>query len=222
MTGNPLAGKLDVIAYTPYSYIYHAVRDTSTVLKCHEMCDGKQHGVRELATARTLEHEAAIYRKLRNHPRITSCFGLEEVAPHVNALSLERSPIGSVRHYIVKHSGVNQTPPMSVRLRLAMHFTEGMAYLHANGIMWSDASVRNAMLFSGEDGLLEVKLCDFGAAILPEGSGGSEFEPCQSYEMQYQLPLRGRADWDDIQRLNQELFALGCAIYELTEEDAAS
>ncbi|KAK3323202.1 kinase-like domain-containing protein [Cercophora scortea] len=206
-SGNPLAGVLDVLKYTPSSYVYTEVGNCSTVLKGQEIwCHGKSQGVRHFVVDGALQHEAAVYDRLGDHPLITKCLGLEEVGPNVLALRLERSTIGSIRYYIIEHP--DKAPPMKDRLRMSLEFAEGMHYLHEKGVIWGDASVRNALFFDD----LRVKLCDFGGSTWE----GCKFEPGEGYEIRYELPLRGRTR-GELTPTAKEIFALGSAIYEMTE-----
>ncbi|KAK7419120.1 hypothetical protein QQZ08_010990 [Neonectria magnoliae] len=207
MAGNPLKGKFDIICYTPWSLVYIQAGDTKTLLKGRQVwCDGKSYEYRHLSFDGALEHEAAVYKKLGDHPRITRCYGLEEVGPDVHALRLERSVVGCIRTYIVDHP--DEPPPIDIRLRMATDFAEGMNHLHEKGVTWYDASTRNALFFDD----FRIKLCDFGTAVME----GTDFKQVQSYETRYSLPLRGRVI-DELPPLERELFALGSAIYELTE-----
>ncbi|KAL2024565.1 hypothetical protein VTK56DRAFT_7608 [Thermocarpiscus australiensis] len=140
MPGNPVAGKLDIVGSTLFSYVYSVVGDTKTVLKARELwCDGTQYEVRPLGDESALINEVRVYTALGDHPRITKFHGLEQVAPNVHALRLER-------------------------LRMALDFAEGLSHCHSRGVLVGDFSVRNALLSDG----FRVKLCDFGAATLKD------------------------------------------------------
>jgi hypothetical protein len=53
MSGNPVAGKLNIFTSTLFSYVYAPVGETDVVLKAHELwCDGKQIDVCLTATMR--------------------------------------------------------------------------------------------------------------------------------------------------------------------------
>jgi hypothetical protein len=53
-----------------------------------------------------------------------------------------------------------------------------------------------------------VKIGDFGGAKIDSK------DPYDAEEAWYELPLRGRS-WEERPYLKRELFALGCAIYEI-------
>jgi hypothetical protein len=77
-------------------------------------------------------------------------------------------------------------------------------------LLHCDLSTRNLLLF--DDVEYRVKLCDFGASLFNDhhcGLGGF-------YESHYTLPPRGRKH-HDVPLIARELFAIGMAIYELTE-----
>jgi serine/threonine protein kinase len=206
MSGNPVAGKLDIFASTLFSYVYAPVGEADVVLKAHELwCDGKQVDVCPYGDNAALEREAAVYKKLGDHPRITKLLGLEYVAPGVPVLRLERSRIGAVRKYIRDHQSAPL--PRGTRLQMALDLAEGLAYAHEKGVRCDDISARNALLFDD----FRVKLCDFGAAVLDGDERGNS-----SYEDRYRLPPRGRQQ-SELPRIAEDLFALGSSIFEVTE-----
>jgi serine/threonine protein kinase len=90
---------------------------------------------------------------------------------------------------------------------MALDLAEGLAYAHERGVRCDDFSARNALLFDG----FRVKLCDFGAPVLDGNERGNS-----SYEDRYQLPPRGRQQ-SELPRIAEDLFALGSAIFEVTE-----
>lgn len=68
MCGNPVAGKLNVLASTLFSYVYAPVGETDIALKAHELwCDGKQIEVCPYSDNAAIEKEAAVYEKLEAH-----------------------------------------------------------------------------------------------------------------------------------------------------------
>jgi serine/threonine protein kinase len=100
-------------------------------------------------------------------------------------------------------------PAVRTRLGLAIQFAEGVAHVHRCGIVWGDLSTRNALRFDG----WRIKLGDFA---------DSEFladYPSDWYwcEVRYCPPGSSRPHRHDIGTLKRELFALGTAIYEITE-----
>ncbi|KAL1854456.1 hypothetical protein VTK73DRAFT_8738 [Phialemonium thermophilum] len=146
-----------------------------------------------------LEREAKVYQRLGSHPAILEYHGEVYIADEVLALKLERAQ-GDLRTLMK-----NQSPPShEARLEMAMQIASGMAHMHRRGVFHCDFSCRN--LFVTGPG--KVKIGDFGGSKL-----GDE-EPLGAEEVRYELPLRGR-EWEERSYGRRELFALGCAIYEI-------
>jgi serine/threonine protein kinase len=93
---------------------------------------------------------------------------------------------------------------MSLRLTWVIDLAAGLAYIHSKKVFHCDFSCRNIFL-TGEN---VVKIGDFGGAKL-DGK-----DPYDAEEPWYELPLRGRS-WEGRPYIKRELFALGCAIYEI-------
>jgi len=207
MALNPLKGRIEILAYTLFSVVYAVAGDTHAVWKGEEIwLDGKSYDRRPFAGSGALQREAKVYDVLGKHARITRCYGLHELDSdsQVYALRLERAPKGSFRQYIIN----SEAPPMDDRLRMAADFADGVQHLHECGVTWGDISVRNSLLFDH----FRVKLCDFGGALLK----GTDYEISQTYETRYTPPGRDQ-DWEQISIMTREFFALGSAIYEITE-----
>lgn len=189
--------------------------DDKTVLKGYEIWSkGRLWAKCGESSEDRLAREDTVYQHLGSHPLILQSFGLEKVRPGVHSLCLEMAPLGCVRlHTQSTLSPVNlpfpklQNPPLKARLQMALDAARALSYVHSRGVLTCDFSCRNIFLFPG----FRVKIGDFGGALLQ----GHNFKNDQSYEGRYQLPLRGR-DFDDLDMMKQELFALGVAIYEIT------
>lgn len=206
---NVFLNRIEVLARTPFGIVFTEAGNQRTVLKGLSVwLDGVEYDRRPIVNEGVLEREAAIYDALGDHPRITKCYGLEVVddASKSCALRLERAPLGCLRQVIVE-SPASKKPSIEVRLGMAADFAEGVCHLHEKKVLWADLSTRNALLFEGH----RVKLCDFGGALLD----GAQYTFIQAYEMRYTPP--GRARWNEIPMMARELFALGSAIYEITE-----
>ena len=184
---------------------YVTTTDNRTVLKGYQVWfDGNLVFSYGSTCEERLGREATIYEHLGKHPRILTCFGLEEVHPSVHSLRLEMAPLGSIRTYIYKNA--NSPPPIQHRLQMALDVATGLSYMHLRGVMSCDLSCTNLFVFEN----LRVKLGDFGGALLK----GFAFKWDQTHESRYQLPSRGRED-NDVPHLKRELFSLGSAIYEI-------
>ncbi|KAH7317304.1 kinase-like domain-containing protein [Rhexocercosporidium sp. MPI-PUGE-AT-0058] len=186
---------------------YVTTTDNITVLKGYQVWfDGNLVFDYGATCEERLAREAAIYKHLGKHPRILTCFGLEEVHPGVHSLRLEMAPLGCIRTYIRKNA--NSPPPIQHRLQMALDVATGLNYMHLRGAMSCDLSCTNLFVFDE----LRVKLGDFGGALLE----GFNFKWDQTHESRYHLPSRGR-EYDDVPLMKRELFSLGSAIYEITE-----
>jgi serine/threonine protein kinase len=147
------------------------------------------------------EHRA--YERLGSHKNIAQYLGRVQVQPGVYSLRLELAPKGDLRAFIETHTSAEIG--FTLRLTWAADLAAGLAHAHSKGVFHCDFSCRNILL-TGRNG---VKICDFGsAAIDDEESLGIE-------ESRYQLPLRGRRQWDDRPVVKRDIFALGCAVYEI-------
>ncbi|KAL2020022.1 hypothetical protein VTK56DRAFT_8925 [Thermocarpiscus australiensis] len=209
---SPIKGKVEVLAYTAFSVVYAVVGDDdNTVLKGDAIwVDGVAYEGRRDAPpdGQALVREARIYELLGPDERITRCYGLEtfEGTGQAWAVRLERAAAGNLRRYILKSAGSPEA--MSVRVRMAHEFAQGVAHLHSRNVLWHDLSTRNALVFDG----LHVKLCDFAGATVP----GLYETRMQVYEVRY-TPPASPMNWGAMAPLLHELFALGSAVYEITE-----
>ncbi|KAK4140573.1 kinase-like protein [Dichotomopilus funicola] len=189
--------------------------DDKTVLKGYEVWSkGKLRAKCGEPSEDRLVREDIVYQHLGHHPFILQSFGLKEVRPGVHSLCLEMAPLGCIRlHTQSTLSPVNlllpklPDPPLNARLQMALDAARALSYVHSRGVLTCDFSYRKIFLFPD----FRIKLGDFGGALLQ----GHSFKNDQNYEGRYQLPLRGR-DFDDLDMVKQELFALGVVIYEIT------
>ncbi|OAA64209.1 Protein kinase-like domain protein [Niveomyces insectorum RCEF 264] len=179
--------------------------DEATVLKGYEIwVNGRRKSYYERDCEDALSREEVVYRHLGQHPQILRCFGREEVAPGIHSLRLELAPLGNVRQYIRQHS--ESHVPMRTRLQMCVDISGGLSYIHSKKIQHCDLSCRNFLLFPK----LRVKIGDFGGAMIE----GHNFRPNVCEESHYELPCRGRK-FNERPPIKRELFALGCAIYEV-------
>ncbi|KAK3347199.1 kinase-like domain-containing protein [Lasiosphaeria hispida] len=237
--GHPYQGRIEVLAKTAFGIVFTEAGNETTVLKGMSVwLDGVEFDRRPAVIPGVLEREATIYKALGDHPRITKCYGLEFIPTtaaaagpgpfvpngggsplnHSLALRLERAPLGSLRQLIVE-TPAYEKPSVAFRLAVALDFAEGVCRLHERKVLWADLSTRNALVFDG----YRVKLCDFGGAFLD----GTRYAPVRAYETRYEPPRRhagrygghggGGGGGFQAPMLAGEIFALGSAIYEITE-----
>ncbi|EKJ72446.1 hypothetical protein FPSE_07327 [Fusarium pseudograminearum CS3096] len=219
-------GKIQIVAQTANSVAYAVENDSNTglakdspfVLKGGTVWyKGKQAlgpGKDIDESHESIKKEATIYKTLGQHDRILKCFGPEvdvlngqDSIPKAWALRLERSPLDSLRDNII--DTYNNPPSQLIRLQLAHQFSEGVAHLHHMGIIWGDLSTRNAFLFDN----WQLKLGDFADSD-HMNAYPSDWYGCED---RYCPPGSNNPQMHDVGTMNRELFALGSAIYEITE-----
>ncbi|PBP18887.1 hypothetical protein BUE80_DR010390 [Diplocarpon rosae] len=176
--------------------------DTNFVLKGPEVwhkgrCERRYDPVEDSIAALAIED--SVYRRLGSHAHILKYDGKVSIAEDRFSLKLERAE-GDLRGLILKCTA----PDEQIRLKIAVHISSGMAHIHSKNVFHCDFSCRNVFVF--ENWL--VKIGDFG------GSKIDNQEPLGAEEVRYELPLRGRV-WEARDYTKRELFALGCAIYEI-------
>ncbi|PGH10521.1 TKL protein kinase [Helicocarpus griseus UAMH5409] len=157
--------------------------------------------------------EAEIYKALGKHDRILSFLALEianideGIEPKAWALRLERAPHGHLRDCIMSNQG--NPPDGQTRLEIAIQFVEGVAHIHQRNVIWGDLSTRNALLFDD----YRVKLGDFADSDMLD----KYFDDWYGCEVRYCQPGSGKPNNHIVGTMNREIFALGTAIYEITE-----
>ena len=219
-------GKIQILGQTVNSVVYTVAtdsktgraRDSPSVLKggsvWYEGREALGPGKDAVETDERVRKEAAIYEALGKHERILGYLGVEaamlgsaEGKLSAWAVRLERAPFGSLRDSIP--SVACPPPTMPTRLALAAQFAEGVAHLHRPGIVWGDLSTRNTLLFDK----WRIKLCDFADSDTL-ANYPSDWSGC---EVRYCPPGLDRPHCHDVGTLKREIFALGTAIYEITE-----
>ena len=103
---------------------------------------------------RNLESEISIHRELR-HPRVIRFYSERREEGSVRML-LELAENGSLLYYINGLRGV----PEEAALRIFKQCCEGLAFIHARGVLHGDIKPENVLL----DSEFDAKLCDFGWA----------------------------------------------------------
>lgn len=203
---NPLKGQFKYLGLTPFSIVYAKTGDTKIAYKALDIrFEGQSFDYRPFACPGSLEREARVYDLLGENNYITKYYGAElDEESKIHALRLEYALLGCLRVYIVSNT-TDKAPDLVVRLSMAVDFSKGVAHIHRCGIRWGDLSTRNALLFEG----YRVRLCDFAAAIVP----GEYEDITQTYESRYSVPEREGSD----RAIDEEIFALGSAVYEITE-----
>jgi serine/threonine protein kinase len=156
-------GVVEVIGFGSSSFIGRL--DDKTILK-YPRVPGEQW--------ERLVIEERMYKVLGSHPRIITCFGLDE-----RGLKLEYAMMGTVRSHVQRSESIDSIP-LRDRLRWCRQAGEALAYIHTKNIIHCDISTRNFLL----DNNLDLKLSDFqGLYLDPHGPtlNGFALENCKSF-----------------------------------------
>lgn len=132
-------------------------------------------------------------------PYIIRCFELD----NPQGLILERC-LETVRHRLRSIPRDTMLPHATLQ-KWSKQAAEGLAFLHDHKIIHADVGCHNMLLDSTD----VLKLCDFAGSSV-QGSPAST-----SYEVWSQLPSQG----EDEPTKASDLFALGCAIYEMSTRE---
>lgn len=138
-------------------------------------------------------NEERIYNALGSHPRIISCFGLDN-----RGLKLEYASKGSVSEYLRNYEVSREE-----RLRWSRQAAEATAYIHTKNVIHCDINTNNLLL----DDNLNVKLADFQGIYVDQR--GETFTGLASENTKSSLPRSIPYRSDE----KSDLFALGSAIY---------
>ncbi|KAG0250291.1 hypothetical protein DFQ27_009475 [Actinomortierella ambigua] len=96
-----------------------------------------------------------------------------------------------------------------VKSRIAQEIADGLAYIHHEGILHRDLKSDNVLL----TGLMEVKLCDFGLAVVKTSSGGHSTEVMRGTFrwLAPELVLSERPRYST----KSDMYALGMVMWEM-------
>ncbi|KAK4109990.1 TKL protein kinase [Canariomyces notabilis] len=210
-TAQFIQSRVEVKWWTTHSVIYVNRDEPNVVVKAESIwIDGVPYGKAALAmdTSNLLRREHAIYQALGDdNPYITRCLGLvEDDKGDAIALRLELAPKDNLRHFIRDSP---EGPPMRRRLEMAAAFADCVVYLHSRKVIWGDLSTRNTLVFEDNS----FKICDFADSAL--GDTYPKFGN-HTYEARY-CPAMPYEEVEKLSMLQRELFALGSAVYEITE-----
>ncbi|KAG5744981.1 hypothetical protein H9Q69_001799 [Fusarium xylarioides] len=205
-----IRSRVNVLMRTDHSVLYIDKSEPDIVLKAETIwIDGKPYDtpsmVKETSDDLTREHD--VYKAISPHRHITKCFGVvHHDDGHAIALKLERATKGNLRHIIEE---TPEPPSIDRRLEMATTVAESIAHLHSRGVIWGDISARNVLVFDDD----ALKICDFASSVLNQTY--PEFGP-HTYEPAY-CPALPEEQVGELSMMQRELYALGSAIYEITE-----
>ncbi|KAG0260126.1 hypothetical protein DFQ27_003735 [Actinomortierella ambigua] len=113
-----------------------------------------------------IEQEIGLLKRLQ-YRHIIQIYGVHRQGNEISLVT-DFAEGGSLKQAI-QDSGVAGWPMKS---RIAQEIAYGLAYIHHEGIIHRDLRSDNVLL----TGLMEVKLCDFGLAVVKTSSGGHSTE----------------------------------------------
>jgi serine/threonine protein kinase len=142
--------------------------------------------------------EERIYKALCPHPRIITCYGLNE-----SGLKLEYAANGTLLGHLHAPDSSGSITTAD-RVRWAHQAAEAVAYIHTKRVIHCDINVRNILL----DEEFNAKRCDFQGEYVDEH--GSHHN---GYALENTKAFLPRSD--DHSDEKSDLFALGTAIYEI-------
>ncbi|KAF5635883.1 TKL kinase [Fusarium sp. NRRL 52700] len=205
-----IRSRVEVLMRTDHSVLYIDKSEPEIVLKAETIwIDGKPYGPPSMveATSDDLTRELKVYKAISPHRYITKCFGItHDDDGHAITLKLERAPKGNLRHIIEE---TPEPPSIDRRIKMATMIAESIAYLHSRGVIWGDISTRNVLVFNDD----ALKICDFASSALSYTY--PEIGP-HTYEPAY-CPALPEEQVGELSMMQRELYALGSAIYEVTE-----
>jgi serine/threonine protein kinase len=141
-----------------------------------------------------IRREATIYAMLGDHPRIAQCLSPGETG----YVDIKYYPNGDLVAYL-QNNGDKITP--GLRSKWFQQIIEGVVEIHRHDIIHSDLALRQFFL----DDDLNVRLGDFNSSQFP-GQPGLGYE-----KPSHCLPR----DYEGLNTIMSDLFALGSTLYEL-------
>src|SRR6266536_2086130 len=140
---------------------------------------------------REIEFERTVFKRLGHHPRIVGYAGSRDLD-----ILLEYHARGTLKRLIQSDAEI----PL---FKWVEQITEGLEYLHQNGIIHCDTSTSNVLVTRNSD----VVLCDFA---------GSSIDGQRLSSVSYEQRCLRRHDYSTDFTVKDDLFALGTVIYELS------
>lgn len=138
--------------------------------------------------------ESLIYERLGSHPRLVQIIDWD---PEGCALTMEYMSNGTLKDYL---SANTDTISTAQRLQWAQEAAEGLQLLHTADVIHCNAEPKNFLL----DANLGLKIADFGGSSLD----GAKAMACVGQKF-----LPPDYDWRRVPTVQDDLFALGSAIY---------
>lgn len=190
--------------------------DSRSLLGTGMSCVYSGHfGIREVAvkviTPATISDDAKSDReydslvKLGQHPNIVTLWHYKKEKGHLY-LALEKCH--SDLHHELKNN-----PTKEDKLKWVKQVCQAVHFLHSKGFAHGDLKPSNVLLQKSSEGVLDVRLCDFGVvkrpgehtSLLPTQTGTRAWQP---KEIGYEVKHR-----DDLFFFGVDCFSLGCLVH---------
>lgn len=146
-----------------------------------------------------IRQEAEVWVRVASHPNVLPLFEANVYDGQVVIVS-EYAPDGSLKEWLVKHSG--KAPSVDVAVSMVTGLLQGLQHLHARGVIHRDLKPAN-ILMQGEC----PRIADFGLARFVDtlATAGSTGTPA------YMAPEA----FDGVRSIQTDLWAVGVIFYEL-------
>nr|GME00956.1 mitogen-activated protein kinase kinase kinase 18-like [Ipomoea batatas] len=163
----------------------------------------------------SLRREEEFLYSLRGNPNFIHCYGtdtsLEDDDETVYNLLLEYAAGGSLQSLIKSRQGEMSEGEVAF---YAYQLLEGLADLHALGIVHCDLKPQNILVFPNQKYQLNsLKIADFGLAIYDSGKVKDEIN--NKYVCRGTLPYISPESLYGIQKAPRDVWALGCITTEM-------
>ncbi|KAG0270673.1 hypothetical protein DFQ27_000023 [Actinomortierella ambigua] len=151
----------------------------------------------------TIEREIGLLKRLRCR-YIIQFYGVHRQGKEISLVT-DFAEGGSLKQAIEE----SRVADWHVKSRIAQEIAYGLAYIHHEGILHRDLKSDNVLL----TGLMEVKLCDFGLAVVKTSSGGhsTEFMRGTVRWLAPELVLSERPRYT----IKSDMYALGMVMWEM-------
>ncbi|KAG0249387.1 hypothetical protein DFQ27_000147, partial [Actinomortierella ambigua] len=152
---------------------------------------------------RTIEEEIEMLRHLQ-YRHIIQFYGVHRQGNEISLVT-DFAEGGSLKQAIED----SRVAGWHIKIRIAQEIADGLAYIHHEGILHRDLKSDNVLL----TGHMEVKLCDFGLAVIKTSSGGHSTEVMRGTFrwLAPELVLSERPRYST----KSDMYALGMVMWEM-------
>ena len=147
------------------------------------------------------------------HPHICLLYDLHDDGNKFYYLALELVSGGELFEHLIKHGPYSEAQA-AVFLR---QFAEAMSFMHSNGVIHADLKPENLMMSTEDDNLAQLKVVDFGCAIMEDNASSAKQREADNEEI-----LGTIAYWSPelLEKGSKptevsDMWAIGCILYIL-------